>query len=415
MGRRGRPRARRRGRRARPAPPASTSTRERGWPSASRLITRSASRSTDAAAWRRSWVRLTSARSRAQRAEPLARARRRAAGAAGRRGRARPRRPRSASPSPSSRSAARLAARRAASRRSGSVFDARVGALAVAERRVGRRARAAAPTSAISTHLQRAGDDAVARSIDRESSRAGMALMANRGRMSDGATLAARGDRARARRRPRPRPRLRAARSARAGGRRARRAARAARRARSRRTGRLLLLKQVHGCARARTAPWEGTPGGGRVGRRAAPGCCSASRPRTACRCCSWTRAAARWRPRTPAGGAPRRASPRAAVDALRRGRLATRATWWPRSGPASAPAATRWARSCATAFGRRREFFRPGPRGRPHLDVRAANRAPARRGRPAPGPASTASTTAPTAAPTCTTPTAATAREPAG
>ena len=57
-----------------------------------------------------------------------------------------------------------------------------------------------------------------------------------------------------------------------------------------------------------------------------------------------------------------------------------------PRSAPASAPAATRSATSCGRRSGRRaRPSSGPGPRGRPHLDVRAAN-APQleRAGRPA-------------------------------
>ena len=122
-----------------------------------------------------------------------------------------------------------------------------------------------------------------------------------------------------------------------------------------------------------------------------------ASRPPTACPCCSWTRSAgcvaaahAGWRG-TAAGvavaAAARRWSPAApaAIDS------------WPPSGPASAPAATRWATSCGEAFGPKtaRAFFRPGPRGRPHLDVRAANR---RAARAAPGSGRSGSTTWPNA-----------------
>jgi YfiH family protein len=133
--------------------------------------------------------------------------------------------------------------------------------------------------------------------------------------------------------------------------------------------GRLLLLKQVHGCA-VRQAPWQGRPQGDAAvadepglllgietadclpvllvdPRRRAVGAAHAG-----------------WRG-TTAGVA------RAAVEALVRGG-SDRADLMAAMGPGIGPCCYEVGHELEAAFAP--EFFRPGPRGRAHLDVRAAN-----------------------------------------
>ena len=136
--------------------------------------------------------------------------------------------------------------------------------------------------------------------------------------------------------------------------------------------GTLQLLHQVHG-AMVADAPWQGLPeADAGVATRGGPPW--ASRPPTACRCCWWTRGAAS-RPRpTPAGAEPLQASRERPFARYWRAAPAP-PTSSPRSAPASALAATKSGDELRAAFGKGGEaFFRPGPRGKPHLDVRAAN-----------------------------------------
>ena len=165
----------------------------------------------------------------------------------------------------------------------------------------------------------------------------------------------------------------------------ARRDARGASPPRSSGAGRLLLLRQVHGAAVA-TAPWDEPPEADAARRRRARARCSASRPPTACPCCWWTRGGDWSPPPTPAGAGRRRACSRGRARA--RGRVARgRRTCSPPSGPGSAPAATRWARSCARPSARRAPaFFRAGPEGEAAPRRARRQRAPARGRRRAPG-----------------------------
>jgi YfiH family protein len=134
--------------------------------------------------------------------------------------------------------------------------------------------------------------------------------------------------------------------------------------------GRLLLLKQVHGCA-VRTAPWEGRPeadaslaeqAGLLLGIETAdclPVLIVDPRRRAV------AAAHAGWRG-TAAGVT------RAAVEALL-ARGSAPADLLAALGPGIGPCCYEVGEELRRAF--RPEFFRPGLRGRPHLDVRAANR----------------------------------------
>jgi YfiH family protein len=134
--------------------------------------------------------------------------------------------------------------------------------------------------------------------------------------------------------------------------------------------GRLLLLKQVHGCA-VEQAPWEGRPPadaavanepGLLLGIETAdclPVLVVDPRRRAV------AAAHAGWRG-TAAGVA------RAAVDALVRAG-SDRADLIAALGPGIGPCCYEVGDELQSTFAP--EFFRPGPRGRAHLDVRAANR----------------------------------------
>ena len=136
-------------------------------------------------------------------------------------------------------------------------------------------------------------------------------------------------------------------------------------------SGRLHLLRQVHGAA-VRTAPWEGTPEAD-AGSPRPPATCSASRPRTACRCCSSIPSVARWARPTRAGAARSRGVARGGGGRDGRGGLAARATWSPRSARRSAPAATRSDRTSRKRSVRRARAS--SARGR--ADVRTSTCAP--------------------------------------
>src|SRR5262245_33665209 len=138
--------------------------------------------------------------------------------------------------------------------------------------------------------------------------------------------------------------------------------------------GRLLLLKQVHGCALAR-APWEGRPEAD---------------------------AALSLRPGEVLGIETADCLPVLLVDPRRRVVAAAHAGWRGTAqgvartavralvetgsdpvallaalGPGIGPCCYEVGEDVREAFGEAAApFFRPGPRGRPHLDVRAANRA---------------------------------------
>jgi YfiH family protein len=135
--------------------------------------------------------------------------------------------------------------------------------------------------------------------------------------------------------------------------------------------GRLLLLRQVHGCA-VRQAPWDGRPeADAAVAKRAGeilgietadclPVFVVDPRRRAV------AAAHAGWRG-TAAGVT------RAAVDALTRGGSAP-ADLTAALGPGIGPCCYEVGEELRASFPP--ELFRDGPRGRPHLDVRAANRA---------------------------------------
>jgi YfiH family protein len=135
--------------------------------------------------------------------------------------------------------------------------------------------------------------------------------------------------------------------------------------------GRLFLLKQVHGCA-VREAPWDGRPeADAAVARRAGailgietadclPVFVVDPRRRAV------AAAHAGWRG-TAAGVA------RQAVAALLAGGSAA-GDLLAALGPGIGPCCYEVGADLAGSFAP--EFFRPGPRGRPHLDVRGANRA---------------------------------------
>ncbi len=137
--------------------------------------------------------------------------------------------------------------------------------------------------------------------------------------------------------------------------------------------GRLLLMKQVHG-SRVVRAPWEGTPEadaatgsepGSILGVETAdclPLLLVDPRRRTV------AAVHAGWRG-TAAGVTAR------AVEALRAAGSRSE-DLLAALGPGIGPCCYEVGEELRAAFGpRASEFFRPGPRGRPHLDVRAANR----------------------------------------
>ncbi len=137
-------------------------------------------------------------------------------------------------------------------------------------------------------------------------------------------------------------------------------------------TGRLLLLKQVHG-ARVVTAPWEGTPEAD-ASLAAAPGLLLGIEtadclpilvvdPRRR----AVAAAHAGWRG-TAAGVALRTIEALVAGGSLAGELLAA-------LGPAIGPCCYEVGEELRAAFGSEAEHvFRPGPRGRPHLDLRLAN-----------------------------------------
>ncbi len=137
--------------------------------------------------------------------------------------------------------------------------------------------------------------------------------------------------------------------------------------------GRLLCLKQVHG-ARAVRAPWEGTPEAD-AGTATEPGwilgvetadCLPMLLVDPGRRAVAAVHAG--WRG-TAAGVAA------AAVEALRASGSRPE-DLLAALGPAIGPCCYEVGEELRQAFGPRGSgFFRPGPRGRPHLDVRAANR----------------------------------------
>jgi YfiH family protein len=138
--------------------------------------------------------------------------------------------------------------------------------------------------------------------------------------------------------------------------------------------GRLLLLKQVHGCALAR-APWEGRPEAD-AALATEPGVLlgietadclpvllvDPQRRAVAAAHAGWrgtVQGAARVAARALVAAG---SDPRALLAAL---------------GPNIGPCCYEVGEDVRAAFGEAgARFFRPGPRGRPHLDVRAANRA---------------------------------------
>jgi YfiH family protein len=137
--------------------------------------------------------------------------------------------------------------------------------------------------------------------------------------------------------------------------------------------GRLLFLKQVHG-SRVATAPWEGTPEAD-AGLASEVGLIVAvetadclpvllvdpDRRRAAAVHAGWRGTAARVAARAVEALHAAGSRPEALVAAL---------------GPGIGPCCYEVGEELRAAFGDDgAEFFRPGPRGRPHLDVRAANR----------------------------------------
>jgi YfiH family protein len=138
-------------------------------------------------------------------------------------------------------------------------------------------------------------------------------------------------------------------------------------------SGRLLFLKQVHG-ARVVHAPWEGTPEAD-AGAATGPGfilgvetadCLPVLLVDPVRRAVAAVHAG--WRG-TAAGVAA------AAVEALRASGSRPE-DLLAALGPAIGPCCYEVGEELRAAFGARgAEFFRPGSRGRPHLDVRSANR----------------------------------------
>src|SRR5262245_40760634 len=138
--------------------------------------------------------------------------------------------------------------------------------------------------------------------------------------------------------------------------------------------GQLLLLKQVHG-ATVIAAPWQGTP-------EADAATCHASGPLLGIETADClpvllvdpgrravAAAHAGWRG-TAAGVARRAVEALAAAGSAPADLLAA-------LGPGIGPCCYEVGEDVRSAFGPGAQaWFRPGPRGRPHLDVRAANRA---------------------------------------
>jgi hypothetical protein len=136
--------------------------------------------------------------------------------------------------------------------------------------------------------------------------------------------------------------------------------------------GRLLLLKQVHGC-RVQAAPWEGRPeadasvsdeAGVILGIETAD--CQPilfvdpTRRRVAAAHAGWRGTAAGVARETVAAMVARGSLPGDVVAVL---------------GPAIGPCCYEVGEELRAEFGPEgSDFFRPGPRGKPHLDVRAAN-----------------------------------------
>jgi YfiH family protein len=137
-------------------------------------------------------------------------------------------------------------------------------------------------------------------------------------------------------------------------------------------SGRLFLLKQVHGAA-VRAAPWQGTPEGD-AATAERPGLllgietadclpiliADAGSGRVAAIHAGWRGTAAGVARRAVAGLVDLGSSPDDLVAAL---------------GPAIGPCCYEVGDELRAAFGPDADaFFRPGPRGRPHLDVRGLN-----------------------------------------
>ncbi len=137
-------------------------------------------------------------------------------------------------------------------------------------------------------------------------------------------------------------------------------------------SGRLLLLQQVHG-ARVRRAPWTGRPEADAAVAEA-PGLLlgietadclpvlvvDPVRRAVAAAHAGW---------RGTASGVAREAVAALVAGGSRTGDLIAA------TGPAIGPCCYEVGDELRSAFGERGvDFFRPGPRGRPHLDVRAAN-----------------------------------------
>ena len=136
--------------------------------------------------------------------------------------------------------------------------------------------------------------------------------------------------------------------------------------------GRLLLLKQVHGC-RVQAAPWEGRPEGdasvsGETGVILGIETADCQpillvdpvHRRVAAAHAGWRGTASGVARETVAAMAARGSRPADVVAVL---------------GPAIGPCCYEVGEELRAEFGPESgDFFRPGPRGKPHLDVRAAN-----------------------------------------